>query len=453
MKIKELYLQNFRSFSVAHIKFDPFLTVIVGENGIGKTSILDAIAIAFGRLLTKLPKIKGVSFKDTDLRMLENEKRSPFVHYWIHVNGFSGEYIQWSNGKKRDSSDKTIKEIISSILDLERFNAGYKQIDKFADSLIDKHNGNEGYSMPVIAYYGTNRAILDEVQRRRNFRKEYSRFESLVSALNPNAGFKEVFEWFNAMEDMERRKQMEYKNFGYTLPELNAVRKAIESMLPGFSRPRTEIRPLRFVIDRTLDDGSKLTLRIGQLSDGYRVMLGLVMDLARRLAQANPPYEYDTGVGRDSTDPLDSPAIVLIDEVDLHLHPKWQQRVLGDLRRTFRNTQFIVTTHSPQVLTTIPSECIRILKDNQIYSAPPGTEGAEPERMLKQVLGVHEVRPPANPATQELKEYLALVDKDQWNSPHALELREKLNARYQGNEPALLEADLRIENRKWELGI
>ena len=72
--------------------------------------------------------------------------------------------------------------------------------------------------------------------------------------------------------------------------------------------------------------------------------------------------------------------------------------------------------------------------------------------MLKQVLGLREVRPPTNPATQELKEYLALVDNDQWNSPRAMELREKLNIRYQGNEPALLEADLRIENRKWELG-
>ena len=118
----------------------------------------------------------------------------------------------------------------------------------------------------------------------------------------------------------------------------------------------------------------------------------------------------------------------------------------------FPTTQFIVTTHSPQVLTTVPSECIRILRGNKVYSAPPGTEGSEPERMLKQVLGLENVRPATNPATQELREYLALADRDQWNSPRALELRSRLDARYQGQEPALLDADLQIENRKWELG-
>ena len=143
---------------------------------------------------------------------------------------------------------------------------------------------------------------------------------------------------------------------------------------------------------------------------------------------------------------------MLVDEVDLHLHPSWQQRVLADLMETFPLTQFIVTTHSPQILTTVSSECIRILRDNKVYSAPAGTEGAEPQRLLKQVLGLKDVRPLASPATQELKEYLSLVDRDQWSSSRALELRKKLDERYQGTEPALLDADLQIENREWELG-
>ena len=95
---------------------------------------------------------------------------------------------------------------------------------------------------------------------------------------------------------------------------------------------------------------------------------------------------------------------------------------------------------------------IRNLRNNKVYAATPGTEGAEPERLLKQVLGLEEIRPPAVQATKELKEYLSLVDRDQWNSPRALELRKLLDERYQGQEPALLEADLQIENRKWELG-
>jgi predicted ATP-binding protein involved in virulence len=118
--------------------------------------------------------------------------------------------------------------------------------------------------------------------------------------------------------------------------------------------------------------------------------------------------------------------------------------------RAFPCTQFIVTTHSPQVLTTVASECIRVLENGVVHSAPPGSEGAESSRVLRRVLGV-EVRPPDNNATKELKEYLDLVYNDEWSSDRALELRKKLDQRYLGEEPALLDADLHIENRKWEM--
>ncbi|MBF0477401.1 MAG: AAA family ATPase, partial [Deltaproteobacteria bacterium] len=152
-----------------------------------------------------------------------------------------------------------------------------------------------------------------------------------------------------------------------------------------------------------------------------------------------------------AADPLQLPAIVLIDEVDLHLHPRWQQRVLNDLRRTFPQTQFIVTTHSPQVITTVPEKSIRIIDKGAIFASPPGSEGAEASRMLKRVFGV-EQRPPNNSVTQDLSEYLDLVHADKWDSERAQELRERLDQQFQGEEPALQEADLYIENRKWELG-
>ena len=98
----------------------------------------------------------------------------------------------------------------------------------------------------------------------------------------------------------------------------------------------------------------------------------------------------------------------------------------------------------------IRDRCIRILEEGRVFAAPPGTKGAEASRLLKRVLGA-DIRPPENKATRELQEYLELVDTEQWQTPRALELRQLLDARYQGEEPALLEADLRIENRKWEL--
>ena len=302
--------------------------------------------------------------------------------------------------------------------------------------------------MPLIVYYGTSRAVFEVPLVRRESRKELSRFEGLGAALNPDTRFRSVFQWFCAMEDLERRERQKRRDFEYTLPELNAVRDSIESMLPGFRNPRTEVKPLRLVIDWDIN-GDRKTLEITQLSDGYRTMLALTMDLARRMAQANPPGTCSRGSVERLASPLQMAAIVLIDEVDLHLHPRWQQRVLGDLRRTFPNTQFIVTTHSPQVITTVPSESIRIIENGQIAAAPPGTEGAEASRVLARVFGV-DVRPKDNPVARELLEYLGLVYADQWESQRAIQLRSRLDQKFGGEEPALLEADLHIENRKWE---
>ncbi len=447
MKLRKLFVQNLRCFEKLEIDFDPRLTVIVAENGAGKTTVLDAIAVGFGRLLTKLPGVSGITSKESDIRINQNEKQSPFLLYWLQAEASdSKKLIEWSGGRKRDSSPKTAVQIKENI-DHNKASVSLKQIDAYTNDLVDSENDGKAYVMPVIAYYGTNRALMEEVKRRRNFKKEFRRFDALAGALEPNARFKTAFEWFNAMEDVERRRKEEQRDFNYRLPELEAVRLAIQTVLGGFHNPRTEIGPLRFVIDRTMSDGTTKTFRITQLSDGYRVMLGLVIDLARRMEQANPHLVKG---GMTIANPLDLPAIVLIDEVDLHLHPKWQQRVIADLQRTFRGAQFIITTHSPQVLTTVPASCIRIIENGAVHAAPPGTEGAEASRLLKRVLGV-DVRPPDSDATRELSEYLALVDADLWDSDRARELRQKLDARYQGEEPALIDADLRIENRKWEL--
>jgi predicted ATP-binding protein involved in virulence len=185
-------------------------------------------------------------------------------------------------------------------------------------------------------------------------------------------------------------------------------------------------------------------LPVSQLSDGIRGVVALVADLAFRCVRLNGFYGQFA--------PEESNGIVLIDEIEQHLHPGWQQRILPALREAFPKIQFIVTTHSPEVLSTVDSQQIRILQDGKCFAAPPGALGAESHRLLHDVLGLKDPRPPI-PAVAELKEYLALVDHEQWDGNRAKELRAILDARYQGYEPKLLEADLHIENRIWEKGM
>ena len=173
------------------------------------------------------------------------------------------------------------------------------------------------------------------------------------------------------------------------------MRQGITQMIPEIQNPRIDGDTKRFVVDTKDPTGVTIKLHLDQLSDGYQVMLGVVMDFALRLALANPP-------GKTKRNPLESEAILIIDEVDLHIHPAWQQRVIPDLRRTFPNTQLILTTHSPPAATTVPSQNLGIFADCKLHSAPAGTEGAESQRLLKEVFGV-DARPDV-PLAHELAE-------------------------------------------------
>lgn len=428
MKLERIHLHNFRCFDNLTVDFGKRLTVIIAENGAGKTALLDAIAIGFGRYLTKLPGISGRAIKDTDIRVAAAERREPFMMLTWEARTLDDRPIVWSGGRKRDAavSAAAIKKQLSED-QMARLSRGLKEIDDFTLGLVRSETDQQGYFLPVIAYYGTNRAIREEVQRRRGFKKNFSRFDALAGALEPDSRFRAAFEWFNAMEDIERREREKRRDFDYRHPELQTVRSAIVRLLPeGFSNPRTEVRPLRFVIDRLMPDGCTRTLRISQLSDGYRVVLGLTMDLARRMAQANSQM-----IANDMKimNPLDLPAIALIDEVDLHLHPSWQQRVLTDLMQTFTNTQFIVTTHSPQVLSTVKRENIRIIgpdSSGKVIAAPPlaMTYGEPSGDVLHSVMMV-DPQPPVSEKA-DLQRLTEWVDQGNYEIAEAKQLMQDL---------------------------
>ena len=136
------------------------------------------------------------------------------------------------------------------------------------------------------------------------------------------------------------------------------------------------MRPSKGSASRVEIDINGTTLEVRQLSDGERSVLALVLDIAKRLSQANPRLE----------DPLTSAqAVILIDEIDLHLHPQWQRKIVGNLEKTFPNCQFIATTHSPQVIGEVQHDKIQIIKDGKIYS-PSHSFGIDSSRVLEEVM-------------------------------------------------------------------
>ena len=420
MKLERLEIENYRAIDRLDLPLNPDLTVFHGDNAHGKTSILSAIAVGLGRIPTLLPGVSGIGFRKTDPR----KDGSPMT-----VRVMATEKIWW---QRRMTSGRAGRRTITQ--------QGLKET---VDAIVSADRGQtEPLDLPIVAFYDTDRAVFDAPQRRRGFSTNFPRYRALEGALSVRTNFREFFQWFYAMENEELRAQRQQPYSGHGLKELNVVRSAITAMVPGVSDPRIEFRPLRFAVSVESDQGEREELTLDELSGGYRIMLALAADLARRMAQGNPHLD----------DPLTSEAIVLIDEVELHLHPSWQQRVLTDLARTFPNTQFIVSTHSPQVLTTVrPDRIVRLRREGDSIvaeqeSVATATYGAEAGDVLSTVMGVDE-RPGGNEFVNVLRDYMDLVGNGRGESEEAVSLRQKLES-LSPRDPALDRADIEIRRRK-----
>ena len=436
MKLKSVKIENYRAIEKLDLPLDPSLTVFHGANGCGKTSVLSAIAWGLWESMGSFSCVLGLDFSEEDQRKGAEDP-------WISLTDGNGVTHEW-RGNREGVEDK--RKMRLATLPLQK------------EGMIDNSN------LPIIAFYDTDRTvsgvpqsvlppsneetaawILDHasvpqsVLAPNHSQREKHPLAALDGALSARTDFEALFAWFYAVEDEELREQKERRDFGYQLKELSAVRQAISSMLPEVSDPRIKLNPLRFVVS-IKSNGRVENLSLDQLSGGYRIVLALAADLARRMAQGNPHLD----------DPLESKAVVLIDEIELHLHPAWQQRVLDDLRRTFPNTQFIVSTHSPQVLTTAkPQHIVELHRDGDLIEAgaPAGaTYGAEAGDVLSVVMGVNE-RPPENEFTKALEQYRNLIREGQWASKKALALRKKLK-RMSPDDPALDRANLEIKRRE-----
>ena len=430
MKIKTLKLKHYRRFSDFQMEFDEQLTVLVAKNGAGKTSVLDAVVTLLGAFLTRLPKVSGLNPKETDFQVYPDGRSPPYMYIGCEsING-----VSWDRTEKRDQSKTTNKEISDAQLDAK----GVRQLNDYVDTLIDAENEGLPYQLPVFIYYGTGRGVFEIPQRKRGFSKEFRRFDAFVGSLASHTNFRSFVEYFYFLEEQENRVQKEKRSFEYELPELKAIRTAISRMMPEFSNPRP-IYPAGIVVDWE-QDATKKQLRIEQLSDGYRTTLAMVMDIAARMAEANPEME----------DPLQTEGIVLIDEVDLHLHPGWQQTILLDLMRTFSNIQFIVSTHSPQVISSVKPKSLRVIDwiDNEPCLVPVNfSEGAESQQVLLDVLGLKSSRVEKLGIVQDLHRYQELVHQNKWDSDEAQELRSKLDTWGSEHEPELtrLDMDIRLQ--------
>ena len=363
MRIKQLRMQSFRGIGDLTIDFDEKEpTVFIGINGVGKSSILDCLAILLSRFSSAIQHstASGRLFTEEDIKNDKNETHNEII------TDFESQKFTWSLTKVKKGRMKDTSTNLS-------------EINKIAENIKHKLSSSlsEEYNLPVIIYYSTNRAVLDIPLK---IRKQHS-FEQIDTYENALSGtgseFRIFFEWFRKQEDLENELRLE-NNPDYRDKQLEAVRQAISSLIPNFTKLRVRRSPLRMTLQK--DDEE---LIVNQLSDGEKCLLAMVGDLARRLAIANPGLK----------NPLYGFGVVLIDEIELHLHPKWQREIIPALTRTFPHCQFIVTTHSPQVVGEIKPQGIYILEKTEngiIVQRPQSSYGRDSNQILEDLMDVPE---------------------------------------------------------------
>jgi predicted ATP-binding protein involved in virulence len=413
MNVKYLQITCFRGIGDLKLEFEKAEpTVIIGINGVGKSSILDCLAILLSRYTAAVqhPTSTGRLFREEDISNGCNQTHNEIT---IEVNDTE---VTWSLAKvQKRRSQETSSNLV--------------QLRKLIENTHNQLRGNAFFNLSLVVYYAVNRAVIDiplKVRKKSEFETVMT-YDQAVSGVQIN--FNNFFQWFRTLEDLENEQRRDKSDFCH--PQLEAVRQAIYSIIPEFSNLRVRRSPLRMTV---IKNGQEMI--INQLSDGEKCLLAMVGDLARRSAIANPGLK----------NPLLGNGVVLIDEIELHLHPQWQREIIPALTKTFPNCQFIVTTHSPQVISHVKPEGIYILHrtDQGIIALQPQSSfGRDSNQILEDLMDVPERPLEIKNNLLELFRYI-----DQGNLEGAKKLRLELAQSIGEDEPEFVRADVLIRRKE-----
>jgi len=447
MFVKHLKIIAFRGIESLDLTFQPGVNVLIGTNGVGKSSAIECLVILLGEYVLKLIE----NFNVTDIQSPLAIAQIPYLANPNAIimggNKLSNQNRSYYFGNQSRILEAKAADVttgfnlssieITTIYSSDTFTWS-NSIENSGGGFHASHNldqlGNlvlriRKSSIPLVIYYPVNRsALVFSLDLSDNLNK--SKIETLEDSLTGiHSGFDTFFRWFRGLEDLEneeRRDRPDHRDF-----RLEAVRRAIPAFLPNITNLRIRRSPLRMTV---LKEGRELI--VNQLSDGEKCLLAMVGDLARRLAIANP----------ELLDPLQGAGIVLIDEIELHLHPQWQRGIIPKLTSTFPNCQFIVSTHSPQIVSDVKPESIYILQQTSqglIATHPDSSYGRDSNRILEDLMGV-----PERPQWSDdgLRDLFRLIDDGDLNGARAL--KADLETKIGLDEPEFAKADVLIRRKE-----
>lgn len=381
MKVKSVHIEKFRSIADMQLECKPGINVIAGINGSGKSTLLDAIELGMSwvKARVRLKTASGAYPEFTDIR------KASFVAKIGMKVLVAQEETKWE-----------VVRVSPEYRGVDRPKSDLVGLTELADKLFRKYMDSEGRAgLPMIVKYSVNRSLI-EIPMRVRKKHELDALSLYTAGQEGGSNLRSFYEWFREREDIEREEREELRSFEYQDSQLLAVRRAISSILPGYGDLHTRRKtPAGFELRK---NGN--VFRVEELSDGEKCYLTLIGDIARRLAICNPGLE----------NPLEGEGIVLIDELELHLHPQWQGEAIERLRNVFPGCQFFITTHSPHIVQNLrlaDNDTLIVMKDGKALDV--GSRYGSPlEDVLSEVFGLDCLRPA--PVAHAMEKVWELLD-------------------------------------------
>lgn len=443
LRLDRLSLSNFRCFAECEIDLHSELTVLVAENGRGKTAILDAIRIALGLFVNGLAKPEeSIGFALSDVRLVrgENAEMVPTLPTAFAADGYvTGQRIHWSRalksyGPRPRTTNKTAQDLLHAAVELRA---------RVENQASTEEGGN---TLPLVVFYGTARLWEQHWPMKlkgRSANIPRGRLNAYTDCLSQGSSFSGLVSWFE-----QKATEIGDPRFSRALADNLRLVAAVKDATRVVLGP-TKWEDLDWDFDRkalTVQNSAIGRLPIAALSDGIRNTIALVADVASRCAMLNP-HLGDEAVRQ-------TPGILMIDEVDMHLHPSWQQLVVELLRKAFPFLQMVLSTHSPQVLSTVDKGSIRIVSlgdggQGFIETPTMQTRGVESADALAAIMAV-DAEPPIEEA-RWLREYRALIEDGKAESTEALSLKAKLVSHFGESHPVIVECNRLIRFQAFRL--
>ena len=381
MRVDKIELRNFKRYAAFQLDFHRHFTLLVGENGAGKTSVLDALAVALGVWLVEPPDSTLVSSRrgiyPSEIRLVSSRQGDREL-----FSEASGGVSVKATGKIEDQDNLVWERQIREGKSRTR-NDGANAALRVIETTFERAKAQEQVVLPIIAYYGAGRAWMahrERPQSRSAASSRARRWAAFYDCLSERIRVADLGDWF------EREAIAAVNRQGRFRPGFEVVRQAVLRCVPGADR-------MWFDGDR-----SEIVLSINgnaqpfnNLSAGQRMMLALVADIAIKAVTQNNFLIPEDAPPAQPNAPLppvlaQTPGVVLIDELDVHLHPRWQRHVATDLKSTFPNLQFVCTSHSPQVIGEVAPEEIRLLDEPAAGRAPDQSYGLDSNAILEDVM-------------------------------------------------------------------